>query len=92
MINLFERTNRSTRHIGLAFFIGIAGGVVSALVKSGVETLLPPRTADTLPPPIILLKDFGVDVNHTVYEFMGYVVNWGGNGVHILFSIVCAII
>ena len=71
---------------------GIAAGIVSALVKSGVETLLPPRLPDVTPPPISLLEKMGLDASSMVYTFSDQIVNWGGNGVHILFSIVIALV
>ncbi|MFC4352244.1 DUF1440 domain-containing protein [Fodinicurvata halophila] len=70
---------------------GVAAGVVSALVKSGVETLLPPRLPDAVPPPIGLLELFGFNATGMTYQFSEQVVNWGGNGVHILFSVVIAV-
>lgn len=71
---------------------GIAAGVISALVKSGVETLLPPRLPGAVPPPIGLLELVGFDATGMTYQFSDQVVNWGGNGVHILFSVVIAVI
>lgn len=72
--------------------IGIVAGVISALVKSGFETMIPPRTAATLPPPLVLLEKLGVHIDTLTYQWMGYSINWGGNGVHILFSVVIAIV
>ncbi|MBS0848314.1 DUF1440 domain-containing protein [Citrobacter sp. JGM124] len=92
MINLFELTKKADRHISLAIFIGIIAGIFSALVKSGFETLIPPRTLETTPPPVMLLEKLGANVDLMTYHWMGYTINWGGNGVHILFSIAIAII
>lgn len=92
MINLFELRNKTDRHISTAVLIGIIAGIFSALVKSGFETLFPPRTLDTTPSPIVLLDKLGVNVDMIIYHWMGYSINWGGNGVHILFSIVIAIL
>lgn len=43
-MNLFEQTNPSRRRYGLAAFIGVIAGVVSAFVKWGAEIPLPPRS------------------------------------------------
>lgn len=83
---------KSQRHIALAVWIGIIAGVFSALVKSGFETLIPPRTLETTPPPVVLLEKLGFSVDTMTYHWMGYDINWGGNGVHILFSIAIAIV
>ena len=71
---------------------GLVAGVISALVKSGVETLLPPRLPNVTPPPIALLEKMGLDAQSMVYTFSDQIVNWGGNGTHILFSIVIALV
>ncbi|ELV08819.1 Inner membrane protein yagU [Wohlfahrtiimonas chitiniclastica SH04] len=92
MLNLFELTKKNTRHIGLMLYIAVIAGIFSALVKSGFEGLIPPRTAATMPPPMVLLEKLGFHVETMTYHWMGYAVNWGGNGVHILFSIVMAMI
>ncbi|WOE32366.1 MULTISPECIES: DUF1440 domain-containing protein [unclassified Acinetobacter] len=92
MYNLFQTRDKNTRHIYLAIYIGIIAGIISALVKSGFEDLIPPRTPETLPPPMVLLDKLGFHSSDMVYHWMDYTVNWGGNGVHILFSIVIAII
>ncbi|ALH95942.1 DUF1440 domain-containing protein [Acinetobacter equi] len=92
MISLLEMTNKNSRHILLAIYIGIIAGIISALVKSGFEDLIPPRTIETTPPPIVLLEKLGFHINTMTYQWMDYTINWGGNGVHILFSIIIAII
>ncbi|RIQ13807.1 DUF1440 domain-containing protein [Bordetella avium] len=71
---------------------GIWAGFLSALVKSGVETLLPPRPPGAVPPPIGLLNLMGFDAGSMNYAFNQAAVNWGGNGVHILFSMVMAFV
>ncbi|WVD64638.1 DUF1440 domain-containing protein [Utexia brackfieldae] len=91
MINLFQRTKPSTRCYSLAVLIGIIGGIISAFVKSGTEELMPPRLPGAIPPPVDLLKQMGIDVTNMVYTYSEQVVNYGGNGVHIIFSIVCAV-
>ncbi|WP_392562053.1 DUF1440 domain-containing protein [Orbus sturtevantii] len=92
MINLFAMSDKKYRHVCGMFYIGIIAGIFSALVKSGFETLIPPRTVETMPPPMVLLEKLGFDVSTMNYEWLGIAINWGGNGVHILFSIVMAII
>lgn len=41
---------------------------------------------------ISALEKLGFNVDVMTYEWMGYSINWGGNGVHILFSMTIAII
>ena len=43
-MNLFQQTDPSRRRYGLAVFIGIIAGIVSAFVKWGAEHPLPPRS------------------------------------------------
>ncbi|WP_026014232.1 YagU family protein [Pseudomonas psychrophila] len=92
MLNLFAERPVNDRRMTLALFAGVVAGIISALVKSGFETLIPPRTLSTTPPPVVLLEKLGVNVDALTYDWMGYSINWGGNGVHILFSITIAII
>ena len=92
MFNLLAERPAKDRRIALALFAGVVAGIISALVKSGFETLIPPRTLSTTPPPVILLEKLGFNVDVMTYEWMGYSINWGGNGVHILFSMTIAII
>lgn len=89
-MNLYR--GASSVSAGRLVWIGIVAGFFSALVKSGIETLLVPRPPSAVPPPIRLLELFGADANAMVYTFNDTVVNWGGNGVHILFSMVMAIV
>jgi len=91
MSTLFDTRPASDRNIPFAIGVGIVAGIISAFVKSGFESVLPPRTADTLPPPVVLLHKLGIPTDTMTYHWMGYDINWGGNGVHILFSIVIAI-
>ncbi|WP_026987767.1 DUF1440 domain-containing protein [Fodinicurvata fenggangensis] len=86
------RRGQSSHSLNQLIGAGVAAGVISALVKSGVETLLPPRLPDAVPPPIGLLELLGFDATGMTYRFSDQVVNWGGNGVHILFSVVIAVI
>ncbi|WP_392559554.1 DUF1440 domain-containing protein [Orbus mooreae] len=92
MINLFELSNKKDRHLWTMIYVGIIAGIFSALVKSGFETLIPPRTPETMPPPMVLLEKLGFNVSTMDYHWLGTTINWGGNGVHILFSIAIAII
>lgn len=91
MSTLFDTRPANERNVSFAILIGIVAGIISAFVKSGFESVLPPRTAETLPPPVVLLDKLGVHTDSMIYHWMGYDINWGGNGVHILFSIVIAI-
>lgn len=68
--------------------VGVLAGFIGALTKSGVESLLPPRLPDAVPPPIGLLDMMGFDAKAMTYTYLEQAVNWGGNGVHILFSMV----
>lgn len=53
-MNIFEQTPPNRRRYGLAAFIGLIAGVVSAFVKWGAEVPLPPRSpVDMLWPGII---------------------------------------
>ncbi|CAH0536834.1 YagU family protein [Vibrio marisflavi] len=92
MKNIFETRDKKEQHIIIAVYIGIISGIFSAFVKSGFEDLLPPRTAETIPPPVVLLQKLGINVDGMTFHWLGYTVNWGGNGVHILFSVVIAIV
>ncbi|MDF7676881.1 DUF1440 domain-containing protein [Neisseriaceae bacterium ESL0693] len=92
MFNLFVRTRPSTRNYGVALLVGIIGGIMSGFVKSGTEGILPPRTADRIAPPIQLLQDMGIDLHQMVYTYSGQLLNWGGSGIHIVFSVVAAVI
>ncbi len=92
MSGLFQLTNKKDRHVYFIIYAAIIAGIISALVKSGFEGLIPPRTLETVPPPMVLLDKLGFHVDAMTYHWMGYTINWGGNGVHILFSIVMAII
>ncbi|UNM95633.1 DUF1440 domain-containing protein [Ignatzschineria rhizosphaerae] len=91
MHKLFSTTLATERRYSLAVFIGIIAGFISALVKSGSEEILPPRSPNTIPPPVELLEKLGVHVNEYVYTFSDQTVAWAGNAVHILFSIVIAV-
>jgi len=71
---------------------GIVAGFISAMVKSGIETVLPPRLPTAVPPPIGLLDLMGFDAATMNYVFNQTTVNWGGNGFHILFSMVIALV
>lgn len=43
-MNLFETTNPARRRYGVALFIGVIAGIISAFVKWGAEHPLPPRS------------------------------------------------
>jgi Predicted periplasmic/secreted protein len=92
IVNLFKTTPRNKRHYGLAVFLGVITGIISAFVKSGTEEILPPRTPDRIAPPVQMLNDMGIDWHKLVYSYSEQLVYWGGNAIHIIFSIVAAII
>ena len=71
---------------------GIVGGFISAMVKSGTEDIMPPRFPGVTPPPIQTLDALGFHADKMNYMYSGQAINWGGNGVHIVFSIVVAIV
>src|SRR5690606_10424900 len=91
-VSYLTRDRAESGSISFLVFVGIISGFISALVKSGVEDLLPPRMPDAIPPPIGLLELLGFDGAGMTYQFMDQTINWGGNGVHILFSIVIAVV
>lgn len=71
---------------------GIVGGFISAMVKSGTEDIMPPRLPGVIPPPIQMLDAMGLHADKMNYMYSAQAINWGGNGVHIIFSIVIAVI
>ncbi len=89
--DLFEATPPKKRHYGAAFSAGVITGIISAFVKSGTEAILPPRTPDRIAPPVKMLNDFGIDLHSLAYRYSGQMVYWGGNAIHIIFSIVAAL-
>ncbi|EGG3070751.1 DUF1440 domain-containing protein [Salmonella enterica] len=91
MSELLLTTNKLSRNFITACFTGVITGIISAFVKSGTEDILPPRTPDRTAPPVKLLNDLGIDWHHMAYHYSGQIVYWGGNFVHIIFSILAAI-
>lgn len=91
----FYTTEKYRRRYGVAFFVGIIGGIVSAFVKWGAEVPFPPRTftggRDEFNPPFLFLRDYlGIDPTATVYTFSEHIIN-PVMITHILFSLVFAI-
>lgn len=83
------------RRYGVALFVGIIAGMMSAFVKWGAEVPLPPRTfsggRDQFNPPFLFLRDYlGIDPTHTVYQFSEHIIN-PVHITHIIFSLVFAI-
>ncbi|EAA1522480.1 DUF1440 domain-containing protein [Salmonella enterica] len=91
VVDLLKVTTRDKRYYGIAIFSGVISGVISAFVKSGTEAILPPRTPDRIAPPVQMLNDFGIDWHKLVYSYSEQMVYWGGNAIHIIFSILSAI-
>ncbi|EBJ7457264.1 DUF1440 domain-containing protein [Salmonella enterica] len=87
----FESSPRESRRYGTAIITGLITGILSAFVKSGTEEILPPRTPDRIAPPVKMLSDIGIDWHTLVYHYSDQMVYWGGNAVHIIFSVVAAI-
>ena len=77
---------------GTLLIAGIVGGFISAMVKSGTEDIMPPRLPDVIPPPIQMLNAMGFHASQMNYTYSEQAINWGGNGVHIIFSIVIAVV
>lgn len=75
----------------MASIAGIAGGIISGFVKSGTESILPPRTPDRPIPPAEVLQSFGIHTDDMIYHYSDHIVNWGISGVHYLFSVVFAV-
>lgn len=92
MKSLFQRTKGNDRNYWVAIVIGIISGIMSALVKSGAEAILPPRTPMSVAPPIALLDEIGINTTKTIYTFSENMINWSGSLLHILFSIGVALI
>ncbi|MCW2254396.1 putative membrane protein [Providencia alcalifaciens] len=90
--SILKLSKREDRHLFIAAVIGIITGVLSAFVKSGTESILPPRTLDRIAPPVKMIEDTGVNVNDFVYTYSEQIVHWGGNGIHIIFSIAVAVV
>ncbi len=93
--NLFVMTEPKRRRYGVAFIVGIIGGIMSAFVKWGAEVPLPPRTfsggRDEFNPPYIFLRDYlGIDPTQAVYQFSEHIIN-PVHITHIIFSLVFAI-
>lgn len=83
------------RRYGVALFVGIISGVISAFVKWGAEVPLPPRTfsggRDEFNPPFIFLRDYmGIDPTQAIYHFSEHIIN-PVHVTHIIFSLVFAI-
>lgn len=90
-IKLLETTPKQNRHYFIALAIGVITGIISAFVKSGTEDILPPRTPDRIAPPVQMLTDMGIDWHSLVYSYSDQLVYWGGNFVHIVFSIAATV-
>ncbi|WP_413491846.1 YagU family protein [Morganella psychrotolerans] len=92
---LFVRTEKTRRRYGVALFVGILGGIVSAFVKWGAEVPFPPRTftgdRNEFNPPYLFLRDYlGIDPTSTIYTFSEHIIN-PVTITHIVFSLIFAI-
>ncbi|MGC6389932.1 YagU family protein [Ewingella sp. S1.OA.A_B6] len=91
----FVMTPPARRRYGVALFVGIIAGIMSAFVKWGAEVPLPPRTfsggRDAFNPPFLFLRDYlGIDPTQTVYQFSEHIIN-PVHITHIIFSLVFAV-
>ncbi|RIY32644.1 hypothetical protein CJP74_03945 [Psittacicella melopsittaci] len=89
-MNLFQMTKPSQRRFLLMFVIAIVAGILSAFVKDGWESTFPPRGVHDVPPPVLFLEVFGVDVSTKTYTILGVTGNWAATLTHLVFSIVMA--
>ncbi|MGO1316807.1 MAG: YagU family protein [Cellulomonadaceae bacterium] len=85
-------TEPHRRRIGVAVLVGLIAGVVSGFIKFGWEVPFPPRTADRLTPPAILLDKLGIDVDSMTYTFSGHELNYGNFIIHFAFAIFFAVL
>ncbi|BDH45163.1 membrane protein [Salmonella enterica subsp. enterica serovar Choleraesuis] len=90
-----EPTNPQRRRYGVALFVGVVGGIMSAFVKWGAEVPLPPRTfsggRDEFNPPYLFLRDYlGIDPTQVIYHFSEHIIN-PVHITHLIFSLVFAI-
>lgn len=93
--DFFKQTTPGRRRYGVALFVGVVAGIMSAFVKWGAEVPLPPRTfsggRDEFNPPYLFLRDYlGIDPMHTVYTFSEHIIN-PVMVTHIIFSLVFAV-
>ncbi|TPG63121.1 YagU family protein [Ewingella americana] len=93
--DFFAMTAPGRRRYGVALFVGIIAGVMSAFVKWGAEVPLPPRTfsggRDEFNPPFLFLRDYlGIDPTQAIYHFSEHIIN-PVHITHIIFSLVFAI-
>ncbi|CAM3839243.1 DUF1440 domain-containing protein [Rahnella bruchi] len=91
----FVLTAPNRRRYGVALFIGIISGILSAFVKWGAEVPLPPRTfsggRDEFNPPYLFLKDYlGIDPTQAIFHFSEHIIN-PVHITHIIFSLTFAI-
>lgn len=93
--DFFKQTTPGRRRYGVALFVGVVAGIMSAFVKWGAEVPLPPRTfsggRDEFNPSYLFLRDYlGIDPTHTVYTFSEHIIN-PVMVTHIIFSLVFAV-
>lgn len=82
-----KKTNIFNRNYKAAFLAGFLGGNIASFVKSGVEVFFPARLTDRVAPPIQLINDLGFQAKDMIYSFSNHILNWGGLGIHHLFSL-----
>lgn len=77
-MSLFGKTPTHQRHVGLGLLAGALAGLMGAFVKWGWEVPFPPRAADRIPEPGILISYF---TDHS-FGYIGHAVSngWVGAG------------
>ena len=85
---LLDTSAPESRRPGAALAAGLVAGFSSGAIKMGWESLFPPRKPDREIPPVLFLKQRGIDPDDATYTFNGNQVPWGILAVHFGFSVV----
>ena len=96
MKDVAQKATRPVRQVGKALLAGVAGGILSGIVKLGWEVPFPPRTPERneTNPPQALLQKFGVprEITHLTYTFSDVQLPIVSFIMHFGFSLTCALI
>lgn len=91
-----QKATRPVRQVGKALLAGVAGGILSGIVKLGWEVPFPPRTPERneTNPPQALLQKLGVprEITHLTYTFSGVQLPVVSFIMHFGFSLTFALI
>ncbi len=87
---LFTTTRRDERDWKAATIVGLVAGGISFFAKWGGEHMVPPRFADTLPPPAIIAQDW-FHMPATMYTWMGTPIGTAAI-IHAIMSIILLMI